>query len=140
MNANQLHALVNALFNASSCIFLILAFVAIKGGDAKRHKKLMLSAFACSTAFLVSYLLRHYLHGSTPFPGQGGARIAYLTILFSHMALAAFVPVGAILAIRFGLKGRFDAHKKLVKWAFPAWLYVSVTGIVIYGMLFHWPS
>lgn len=140
MSANQVHALVNAMFNASSSIFLVLAVIAIKGGDAKRHKKLMLTAFGFSCAFLVSYVLRNYLHGNTPFPGEGAARMLYLAILLSHMALAAFVPVGAIVAIRLGLKGRFTTHKKLVKWVFPSWLYVSVTGIVIYGMLFHWPS
>lgn len=135
----QLHPLFNALLNATSFVLLCLAYVAIKGGDSARHKKLMLSAFGVSCVFLVSYLLRYALTGNTPFPGEGAARTLYLTILFSHMALAAFVPIGAILAIRFGLKGRFASHKRLVKWVFPSWAYVSVTGVVIYAMLYHWP-
>lgn len=140
MSANQTHALVNALLNASSSIFLIMAVIAIKGGDRERHKRLMLTAFGVSCAFLVSYVLRNTLHGDTPFRGEGAARVVYLTILLSHMVLAAFVPIGAIVAIRLGLKGRFGTHKKLVRWVFPSWVYVSVTGIVIYGMLFHWPA
>ena len=140
MSAIQLHALFNALLNASSSVLLVMAVIAIKGGDRQRHKRLMLSAFGVSCAFLVSYLIRNSLHGNTPFPGEGAARTVYLTILFSHMVLATFVPVGASLAIRFGLKGRFSSHKRLVKWVFPAWAYVSVTGVVIYAMLYHWPK
>jgi putative membrane protein len=135
----QLHPLFNALLNATSAILLFMAFIAIKGGDKERHKRLMLSAFGVSSAFLVSYLIRFYMSGTTPFPGTGAAKAVYLTILFSHMALAAIVPVGAILAIAWGLKGKVASHKKLVKVVFPVWAYVSVTGVVIYAMLYHWP-
>lgn len=134
----QLHPLFNALLNAASAVLLSLAYVAIKSGDRQRHKRLMLSAFGVSSAFLVSYLIRFYVSGTTPFPGVGAAKVVYLTILFSHMALAAFVPVGAILAIVWGLKGRFSSHKKLVKVVWPMWMYVSLTGVVIYAMLYHW--
>lgn len=135
----QLHPLFNALLNATSAVLLFMAYVAIKNGERERHKKLMLTAFGVSSAFLVSYLIRFYVSGTTPFPGAGVSKVIYLTILFSHMALAAFVPVGAILAIVWGLKGRFASHKKLVKLVFPVWAYVSVTGVVIYAMLYHWP-
>ncbi len=135
----QLHPLFNALLNATSGVLMFMAYAAIKSGDRQRHKRLMLSAFAVSCAFLVSYLLRVYLHGSTPFPGTGAVKVVYLTILFSHMVLATVVPVGIVVAILWALKGRFSAHKRLVKVVFPGWAYVSVTGVVIYAMLYHWP-
>lgn len=140
-----LHALFNASLNATSAILMVLAFQAIKRGDRERHKKLMISAFAVSCVFLVSYAARYILHNliggnpATPFPGTGVAKVVYLSILFSHMVLAAVVPFFAIRAILLGLKARFGDHKKLVRFAFPAWLYVSVTGVVIYAMLYHWP-
>src|SRR5690606_8057583 len=130
--------LFNALLNATSSVLLLMAYLAIKSGDRQRHKRLMLSAFGVSSAFLVSYLIRFYVSGTTPFPGVGAAKVVYLTILFSHMVLAAFVPIGAILAIVWGLKGRFSSHKKLVKVVWPMWMYVSLTGVVIYAMLYHW--
>jgi uncharacterized membrane protein YozB (DUF420 family) len=136
----HLHPLLNALLNATSAVLLILAWFAIKAGKRERHKKLMLGAFGVSTVFLISYLIRFAMSGTTPFPGTGIARVAYFTILFSHMALAATVPVGAILAIRHGLAGRFAAHRKLVRFVWPVWTYVSVTGVVIYAMLYHWPA
>lgn len=135
----ELHPLFNALLNATSSVLLFMALIAIKGGDVERHKKLMLSAFGVSTVFLVSYLIRFYVSGTHPFPGTGAAKVVYLTILFSHMVLAALVPFGAIFAIVWGLKGRVASHKKLVRFVWPIWAYVSVTGVVIYAMLYHWP-
>lgn len=135
----ELHPLFNALLNATSSVLLFMALIAIKGGEVERHKKLMLSAFGVSTVFLVSYLIRFYVSGTHPFPGAGAAKVVYLTILFSHMVLAALVPFGAILAIVWGLKGRVASHKKLVRFVWPIWAYVSVTGVVIYAMLYHWP-
>lgn len=131
------HPLLNACLNATSAALLVAAFVAIRAGEQDRHKKLMLSAFAVSSIFLVSYLIRFYVSGTHRFEHDGALKVAYLSILFSHMALAAFVPIGAIAAIVLALKGNFAKHKKLVKITFPAWLYVSITGVVIYVMLYH---
>jgi putative membrane protein len=133
----HLHPLLNACLNGASAIAMFLAWRAIKGGDRDRHKKLMLTAFGFSCAFLVSYLIRMVLGGTTPFPHGGLLKVVYLTILFSHMLFAAVVPFGVIGAIALGLKARFGAHRRLVKIAFPLWAYVSVTGVVIYLMLYH---
>lgn len=135
----QLHPLFNACLNATSALFIALAFGAVRRGEVERHKKLMLAAFSVSCLFFVSYLIRYALHGSTPFPGQGAVRYAYFAILISHSVLAAAVPFLVIRAIYLGLKGRIAEHRPLVKVGLPAWLYVSVTGVVIYAMLYHWP-
>ena len=146
MNDGATHALFNACLNATSATLMVLAFRAIRRGDVARHKKLMTSAFAVSCVFLVSYSARYVLHNliggnaATPFPGMGAAKIVYLLILFSHMVLAAIVPFAAVRAIWLGLKARVVEHRRLVRFAFPAWLYVSVTGVVIYAMLYHWPK
>lgn len=140
-----LHALFNASLNATSATLMVLAFRAIRRGEIERHKKLMISAFAVSCVFLVSYAARYIVHNliggnpATPFPGDGVAKVVYLVILFSHMVLAAIVPFAAIRAIWLGLKARVPDHRRLVRFAYPAWLYVSVTGVVIYAMLYHWP-
>ncbi len=136
----HLHPLLNAVLNATCAILLLTAFVAIRAGEKERHKRLMLAAFGVSSVFLVSYLARLYLSGTTTFTGTGVVKGLYLSILFSHMALAAIVPVGAILAIRLGLKGMNARHRRVVRLIFPAWLYVSVTGVVIYVMLYHVPG
>ena len=143
--AGSLHALLNACLNGTSAILMTLALVSVRRGQVERHKKLMISAFVVSCVFLVSYLARYISHNlieglpATPFRGEGSARTVYFTILFSHMILAAIVPFGAIRAIFLGLKERVAEHRKLVRLAFPAWFYVSVTGVVIYLMLYHWP-
>lgn len=143
--AGSLHALLNACLNGTSAILMTLALVAVRRGNIEKHKKLMISAFVVSCIFLVSYLARYISHNlieglpATPFRGEGSARTVYFVILFSHMILAAVVPFGAIRAIWLGLKQRISEHRKLVRLAFPAWFYVSVTGVVIYLMLYHWP-
>lgn len=141
-----LHALLNASLNGTSAVLIVLALLAIRRGEVERHKKLMLSAFVVSSVFLISYLARYITHNliqglpATPFRGTGLAKGVYLTILFSHMFLAAMVPVGVIRAIYLGLKARVDQHRRIVRFAYPAWLYVSVTGVIIYVMLYHWPA
>lgn len=144
-DAGAWHALLNACLNATSALLIVLGVSAARRGALATHRRFMLSAFAVSCVFLVSYLTRYVLHNlieglpATPFRGEGLARIVYLVILFSHMVLAAIVPVVAIRAIWLGLKKRIADHRALVRFAFPAWLYVSVTGVVIYLMLYHWP-
>lgn len=144
--AGSLHALLNACLNGTSAILMFFALAAVRRGNVEKHKKLMLSAFVVSCVFLVSYLTRYISHNlieglpATPFRGEGAARSVYFVILFSHMILAAVVPFAAIRAIRLGLQQRTSEHRKLVRFAFPAWFYVSVTGVVIYLMLYHWPA
>ncbi|MDA0835080.1 MAG: DUF420 domain-containing protein [Planctomycetota bacterium] len=136
---------VNALLNGLATVLLIQGFVFIKQRRISAHKNTMLAAFAVSIAFLACYVVYHVMlqqhtgSGSKPFQGTGIIRPIYFSILISHVVLAAVVPVLAIRTIYLGLCGRFEAHKKWARWTFPIWVYVSVTGVMIYGMLYHWP-
>ena len=96
----------------------------------------MLAAFVCSTLFLISYLVYHYQVGSVPFKGQGWIRLVYFTILITHTILAAAVVPLALITLVRAWRERFDAHRRIARWTFPIWLYVSVTGVVIYLMLY----
>ena len=128
---------VNALLNATSLGLLLLGFRAIKAGQRTRHKQRMLGAVAASGAFLVGYLTRLTLTGTHRFPEVGAVKTLYLAILFSHMLLAALVvPLVAALLL-FAWRGRFDRHKRLARWVWPLWVYVSATGVVVYLMLYH---
>jgi uncharacterized membrane protein YozB (DUF420 family) len=128
---------LNALLNLSSAAMLLAGRSKIKRGDRAAHRAFMLRAVWLSAAFLVSYLVYHYLHGSTTFTGEGIARPLYFALLTSHTVLAALnVPLVA-LALYHALGSRFDRHRRVVRWAWPVWLYVSVTGILIYLLLYH---
>ena len=131
---------LNACLNALSAILLTAGFFAIRARKTELHRILMVSAFASSTLFLISYLTRFALTGTTTFAGTGAAKVVYLSILFSHMALAiVLVPlVLRTLWLAARLK-RFDAHRKLARITLPIWMYVSVTGVVVYFMLYQWP-
>lgn len=126
---------VNAAFNGTSALLLVLAVVAIKRKQVARHQALMLSAFASSAFFLVGYLAYHYVHGDTKFPGHGGMRVAYLAILASHILLSIPVVPMCLAAFYFAFQQRFQTHKKVTRVLFPIWLYVSVTGVVVFAML-----
>uniref|UniRef100_A0A7C2NT54 DUF420 domain-containing protein n=1 Tax=Schlesneria paludicola TaxID=360056 RepID=A0A7C2NT54_9PLAN len=136
---------VNASLNAAATVLLVAGLAAIKRGHRDRHKRLMLTAFATSIVFLGFYLVYHAaLHHYTgesgrKFTGAGIIRPIYFTILISHVILAAAVPVLACLTIYRGLKQQWDGHRRIARITFPIWLYVSVTGVVIYGLLYHWP-
>lgn len=136
-------ATTNAALNALALLLLLVGFWLIKQRRETAHKWVMLSAFGTSVLFLTSYLTYHLAPppigagGSVPFTGTGAVRGVYFTILISHVVLAAVVPVLAILTIYRGLKDQREKHRKLAWWAFPIWLYVSVTGVVIYVMLYH---
>jgi putative membrane protein len=130
---------VNAGLNSLSALLLGLGYVAIRRRRIELHRRCMMSAFAVSVVFLVCYLVRVALTGTHRFPGAGVAKAAYLAILTSHMLLAAVTPVLAIRAIQLGRGGRFDEHRRIVRYAWPIWMYVSVTGVVVYLMLYHWP-
>lgn len=137
MTVEQIHPAVNAALNGTCFVFLVLGRMAIAKGDAALHRRRMLTAFAASTVFLVSYLIRFATTGAHKYPGEGWDRTLYLTTLISHMFLAvALVPL-VLVALRRGLKGDFAAHKKIVKWTWPIWAYVSVTGVLVYLMLYH---
>jgi uncharacterized membrane protein YozB (DUF420 family) len=134
---------LNAVLNSLATILLIVGYVLIKQRRETAHKWTMLSAFGVSVVFLVSYLTYHQLlyvnEGirGVPFTGPQPVRTAYYAMLISHVVLAAAVPVLAVGTIYYGLKDRRAAHRRWAWWAFPIWLYVSVTGVLIYVMLYH---
>jgi uncharacterized membrane protein YozB (DUF420 family) len=131
----QLPAL-NAALNSLSAVFLIAGYLFIRAKNRDAHRACMLAAFFCSTVFLISYLVYHFQVGSVGFKGQGWIRPVYFTILISHTILAtAVVPLALITLVR-ALRERFDAHRRIARWTLPIWLYVSVTGVVIYLMLY----
>jgi len=128
---------VNALLNLLSALFLTLGFVQIKNGKMRKHRSFMLAAFVTSSAFLASYLAYHYCAGSTRFQGEGWIRGLYFTILLSHSILAAVVVPLVLLTLSRGLRERYPAHRRVARWTLPIWLYVSVTGVLVYVMLYH---
>ena len=130
--------LLNASLNSLAAVLLCVGFVLIKNRNVTAHKWTMLCAFVVSCCFLTSYLAYHVWpigHADTKFPGQGFIRGTYFVVLISHIALAMVVPFLAIATIILGLRDRRGAHRKLARWTLPIWLYVSVTGVVIYIML-----
>ena len=134
----------NAALNALAASLLVVGLVLIKQRRIHAHRNCMISAFAVSMLFLVLYLLHKFWKASTgrdmhtSFNREGLAKALYLVILFTHLTLAISVPVLAVWLIRLGLKRRDGAHRRLAKVAFPIWIYVSVTGVLIYFMLYHW--
>ena len=128
---------VNASLNALSALLLATGWVLIRQRRIAAHRACMIAALCCSTVFLTSYLYYHYHVGSVRFQGAGTIRTVYLTILLTHTVLAATVPVLAIVVLRRALLRRYAAHKKLARVALPIWLYVSVTGVVVYWMLYR---
>lgn len=131
---------VNAALNSTSALLLGAGFYFIKQRRVDAHRRCMMSAFVVSGLFLLCYLTRFALTGTHRFPGTGVAKLLYLSILFSHMALAAVTPVLAIRAILLARAHRIAEHRRIVRYAWPIWMYVSVTGVVVYAMLYHWPS
>lgn len=136
MDIHDLPAL-NATLNGTSAVLLTTGYVLIRSGRKDAHRAVMLTAFGVSIAFLISYLVYHSQVGSVHYPHEGVLRTVYLTILATHTVLAATVPVLAILTLRRALKGEFLRHRKLARWTLPIWLYVSVTGVVVYLMLYQ---
>jgi len=128
---------VNAALNATSAVLLVLGFREIRRGDARRHRALMLSAFGASVLFLASYLTRIALTGTHRFPGEGTLRNVYLAVLLSHTVLAALVGPLVLRTLYLALRGRLPAHKRLARVTLPVWIYVSVTGVAVYVMLYH---
>jgi uncharacterized membrane protein YozB (DUF420 family) len=130
---------VNATLNAIATVLLIWGYLLIRRKQIDRHRRVMLTAFATSCLFLACYVVYHLQVGSVKFQGTGGIRTLYFTILVTHVVLAATVPVLAIITLRRGLAAKYDRHRKIARWTLPIWLYVSVTGVVVYVMLYHLP-
>ena len=133
---NTLPAL-NASLNAISGVLLVLGHALIRRGLIVLHRACMLAAFVTSTLFLISYLVYHANVGSRPFPGHGLMRPLYFSILISHVSLAASILPLALITLSRGLRGDYDRHVRIARWTYPIWLYVSVTGVVIYLMLYQ---
>jgi uncharacterized membrane protein YozB (DUF420 family) len=129
--------LVNASLNGLATVLLIVGYVCIRRHRITAHRTAMVAAFATSVLFLVSYLIYHAHAGSRPFPGQGPIRVVYFLILISHIVLAATIPPLAGITLWRAYRRRFDRHRKIARWTLPLWLYVSVTGIVVYLMLYQ---
>jgi uncharacterized membrane protein YozB (DUF420 family) len=132
-------ATTNAVLNGIATLLIVAGWVFIRRGDWRAHRAAMVAAFATSAVFLVSYLVYHYLEGSRKYAGPESLRPVYYTILLTHVVLAAAVPLLAVRMFFLAWRGRWDAHRLLGKVAMPVWLYVSVTGVVIYAMLYLLP-
>ncbi|MDC3136913.1 DUF420 domain-containing protein [Bacteroidota bacterium] len=126
---------VNAALNSLSTVFLLLGFREIRARNFAKHMRFMISAFITSALFLVSYIVYHHFVGDTPFTGQGFIRPVYFFILISHIVLSIFVVPLVLSSFLFAFSGKFSTHRKVSKWTFPIWLYVSVTGVMVFFML-----
>jgi uncharacterized membrane protein YozB (DUF420 family) len=125
------------VLNGTAAILLAIGFILIKNGKREAHKRVMLAAFCTSILFLIDYLIYHAQVGSVHYPHTGPIRVVYFAILISHTLLAVTVPVLAIMTLRRALRGEFARHRKLAKWTWPIWMYVSVTGVIVYLMLYQ---
>lgn len=128
---------LNAILNSISALLLTVGYGFIKRKNRNAHRACMIAAFATSTLFLISYLIYHFNVGSVKFQGQGAIRTVYFAILLTHTVLAAAIVPMILLTFSRALKGNFSRHRAIARWTLPAWLYVSVTGVVVYLMLYH---
>jgi uncharacterized membrane protein YozB (DUF420 family) len=128
---------VNAVLNATAAVLLVWGYWLVRHRRVQAHRRVMTAAFVVSCLFLVCYVVYHAQVGSKRFEHAGAIRAVYLSILATHTVLAAAVPVMAIITLRRGLAQRLDAHRRIARWTLPIWLYVSVTGVVVYAMLYH---
>ena len=128
---------INATLNGTSAVLLVAGRVLIARGKMAAHRAVMLTAVATSSVFLISYLCYHYHVGSVHFRGTGWSRPVYFTILISHTILAAVIVPMVIITLVRGLREQFDRHRAIARWTFPLWLYVSITGVVVYLMLYQ---
>ena len=132
------HPAVNAILNGTSAVLLAYGYAAIRAGKRELHKKLMVTAFFVSCVFLVSYLIYHYrVHQVVLFQGQGWIRPVYFTILISHTILAVVIVPVIIITLRRAFREKFDRHRVIARWTLPLWFYVSVTGVIVYFMVYQ---
>ena len=131
------HPALNAALNGTAAVLLLSGYTFILRRHVTAHRMCMVAAFLTSTAFLISYLLYHARVGSVPFLGQGWIRPVYFFILFTHIVFAAAIVPLALVTLSRALREQFDRHKRIARWTLPLWLYVSVTGVVIYFLLYH---
>lgn len=136
MGISDLPAL-NAVLNGTAAAFLLAGYLLIRRGRIQQHKRCMLAALATSALFLVSYIVYHANVGSRPFPGQGPVRVVYFGILTTHVVLAAAILPLALTTAARGLSAQYDRHVRIARWTWPLWVYVSITGVVIYLMLYQ---
>lgn len=129
---------VNAALNTTAALLLATGYAMIRAGRVAAHRACMIAAFATSVVFLASYLVYHASAGSRPFAGHGPVRVVYFVVLVSHILLAAAVLPLSIVTLGRALRGRYDRHAAIARWTLPVWLYVSVTGVVVYWMVYHW--
>ena len=137
MTVQEIHPAINAALNLTSFVFLLLGRWEIARGNEAVHRRRMLTAFTASCVFLVSYVIRFLTTGAHKYPGTGWDKYLYLFILFSHMVLAVVLVPMLIAALRRALGADFVAHKRIVRYTFPIWVYVSATGVIVYLMLYH---
>lgn len=137
MNEQPIWPAINAMLNGSSAIFLLMGWLAIRKQEIPKHKFCMLTATAMSAGFLVSYLAYHYTYGSTKFNAESSLRPLYLAILLSHTILATVNVFMIIMTLYRALTSNFEKHKRIARWTLPIWMYVSVTGVIVYVMLYH---
>ena len=128
---------LNASLNALASVFLVTGYILIRSGRRDAHKRCMLLALATSALFLISYVVYHANAGSVPFRGTGAIRLVYFAVLIPHVILAATILPLALLTATRGLRGDYGRHVRIARWTLPLWLYVSVTGVVVYLMLYH---
>jgi uncharacterized membrane protein YozB (DUF420 family) len=128
---------VNASLNAISGVLLLVAYALIRARKIEQHRRVMIAAFVSSSLFLACYIIYHAQVGSVRFPRQGFVRPLYFTILITHVTLAATVPPLAIITLSRGLKRRYQQHRRIARWTLPIWLYVSVTGVLVYVLLYQ---
>ena len=128
---------VNATLNATATVLLIVGYLLIRRGRVAGHRAAMVAALGCSVLFLISYLTYHAEAGSRRFPGVGWVKMFYLSILATHTALAAVVPFLAVVTVALAFRGDLDRHRRIARWTLPIWIYVSITGVVIYWMLYQ---
>lgn len=128
---------VNAILNGISFVLLIIGYRFIKSGQQQQHKRVMISALICSALFLTSYLTYHYQVGSVPYPYHGWTRPLYFTILIPHVLLAALMTPFILVAVWSAFRENFDRHRRIMRWIWPVWMFVSISGVAVYLMLYQ---
>lgn len=136
MSVTDLPAL-NASLNASCAVLLVIGWILIKRGRIRQHRAVMIAAVCTSALFLVSYLIYHAQVGSVRFTGQGAIRTVYFAVLITHTILAAAIVPMVLVTFSRGLAGKYDRHRRIARWTMPIWLYVSITGVIVYLMLYQ---